>query len=102
MLLETINTANGSITSNKNVLPNIQHNQKIIITPNPCTESIKLVASCIGYNFQIIDLMGKIKLKGNVDKNFVIDVSELKAGIYQVILSSGTGNVLAEKFVKAD
>ena len=67
---------------------------QLTLYPNPAVNdlNISLLGNVIDNDYTIIDLMGKVVLKGNlIEGNNLIDVSMLPIGVYQVQLTNGIG-----------
>lgn len=74
--------------------------QKTKIFPNPANEWLKLSSSEIIENYQLFDNTGRILAENKIElKNYSIDTSSLKAGIYYLKLH-GKNNTEIHKFVK--
>jgi hypothetical protein len=79
----------GALSPGDHNLPNtlsvneITSNGKIIVSPNPAQNKIKLSAIKSNANFQIFDLTGKLKLNGQVIPNQTeIDLEDFSNGMY--------------------
>ena len=73
------------ITTNLNTQSNI--NNYLFIAPNPTTENVRLRFPDINssrMNFSILNMSGKIVLKGSIKNNGVIDVKTLNSGVYLI------------------
>jgi len=69
---------------------NALFNQNISLYPNPASDKINIqVANAASYNYQITDLLGKLIVSDKVYKeSTAVDVSNVKAGIYFLIIES--------------
>jgi ligand-binding sensor domain-containing protein len=86
--------------SSVNLLPN----SKYTIYPNPTTSSliIELKNEALATSYKIADTKGKQLLIGSLSpSSFVnIDVEQLPAGVYIIELTTSSGELIIDKFVK--
>ncbi len=70
----------------------------IQVYPNPATNRLIIQSSAKGM-FELVNGVGQVVLKGNVDDNIEVDVSALKAGIYLVKVSQLNGSTTMKKII---
>jgi len=63
-------------------------NQSILIAPNPADDNIRIIGIDEVFNYQLINIDGRIVKEGNGSRDIL--VRDLPAGVYFVILISGT------------
>ncbi len=72
----------------------------LLIYPNPSSGKIQVISAEPRVNWQIVDLMGRIVLKGfSAKKEFEVDLSDLKAGAY-LLSAQGKNGFSAAKIMK--
>jgi hypothetical protein len=91
----TLEQCNIIISSTKDAL--FDNNNKIIITPNPTTDFIKIQTELDIKGIEIIDQNGMAVLRVN-DKE--IELSDLKSGVYFVKCISIKSDIYYGKFIK--
>ena len=69
----------------------------IVIYPNPVSDRLYISSQKVS-EYQILDLMGKVVLKGTM-RSF-IDVSTLQNGLYYIELKTKQGVLQAQRFIK--
>lgn len=81
--------AGGALSPGDHNLPNtlsvneITTNGKVVVSPNPAQNSIKLNGIKGNVNFEIFDLTGKLKLSGQLDHNqSEIELQDFSNGLY--------------------
>ncbi len=72
---------------------------KIALYPNPARDFVTLTGLTSGVGYEIYDLSGKKVKQGRVEASKKIDVSDLKAGVYTVVLTDGKANI-RKKLIK--
>jgi|WetSurMetagenome_2_1015567.scaffolds.fasta_scaffold93229_1 hypothetical protein len=79
-------------------------NKQIQIFPNPCRDELNLKFNSVhnnDFNFEIINLLGKIVLSGNIQNNSLkINTSQLDSGYYILRMTNGNGELSTVSFIK--
>jgi hypothetical protein len=75
----------------------VEQNLKLLLSPNPVHEKLKMESPTLFNNFALCDLSGRVIHSGPFEKE--MDVSFLSKGIYFIRLH-GKEQTLVEKFVK--
>lgn len=69
--------------------------------PNPASNEVTLSAGDINANYLIVDITGKEVLKGKIDaKDTMLDISDLKQGVYLVKFSASNKYIGTKKLIK--
>ena len=100
-------TSNGSALDTTQLIEiehytinNIGHNealdQSILIAPNPADDNIRIIGIDEVFNYQLVSIDGRIVKEGIGSGN--ISVDELPAGVYSIILVSGSERYRAKFF----
>jgi len=84
------------ISALKNTKSNLNN---MVISPNPAKDNIQISASNAADRFEIIDLVGKVKISQNADV-LNINVSTLPKGIYIFNLINKDVIIESQKFIK--
>ncbi|PQB04106.1 hypothetical protein BST85_03710 [Aureitalea marina] len=74
---------------------------ELAIYPNPATNLINIRGlNAAGVTIQMVDLQGRTVLEANLDANSQIDVSNLSAGLYQMVIRNGNQVLGSRKLIK--
>lgn len=71
-------------------------NKKVIISPNPTFDNIKITGIDKGNNYIIYDSLGKVIKRGIVYNNEIINLKNIKSGVYFIKLN----NRIIKKIIK--
>ena len=63
--------------------------EKISIFPNPCTDYIQAAGLNQDKHYEIFDVIGSKMAQGSLEKNKIIEIKDLKKGIYFLRLENG-------------
>jgi hypothetical protein len=101
------NSSNRNTSSNQNLISieeNVSIDYELRVIPNPSSETIKIVGDISNFeDLKLVDMSGKqvLQTRGDIIKqNQKIDVSELKPGIYFLILSNETNTESVKVLIK--
>jgi len=71
---------------------------KLIIAPNPASESIRISNAEIGSTFEIANIAGSAVLTGKLESK-EINISRLSEGVYTVRVSNSKGSMVTKLMV---
>ncbi len=78
-------STNNATTSSKKKISQ----EKISIFPNPCTDYIQAAGLNQDQYYEIFDVIGSKMAQGSLEKNKIIEIKDLKKGIYFLRLENG-------------
>ncbi|MDP1727874.1 MAG: T9SS type A sorting domain-containing protein [Bacteroidota bacterium] len=69
--------------------------------PNPATDNITIESELQKYNYQVLDIAGKLLLSGTVNANKLnLNISSLSKGIYFISIYDGDQHAVHKKIIK--
>ncbi len=94
----------GSIKYDSQTSITTKYDEEITISPNPTTSSLKIELGnkALINSYEITDANGKQVLSGSnsLSSSVSIDVESLLVGVYIIELTTSSGDVVTDKFVK--
>ncbi|MEY4875258.1 MAG: hypothetical protein RL708_407 [Bacteroidota bacterium] len=81
----------------------VNDNEKLVVYPNPVSQSIVISHQSLVNTIEITDVLGRVvfqQIKNSLTQQIQIDVSSLSNGIYFIKAIDKNGNVMNAKFVK--
>lgn len=79
-------------------VPNHQPSSTVAVYPTVTADFIRLESDFSG-NFRIVDMAGKVLTTGKFDKTKTIDVSDLQAGVYLMVIQNRADKTV-KRFIK--
>lgn len=79
---------------------NYNDNQKILLYPNPAGDYVKIANITDNSNLKIFDSKGRLLSNTIVCNNEIVNVSDLKTGIYTFKITYKNGEIRLQRFVK--
>ncbi|HSH67719.1 MAG TPA: T9SS type A sorting domain-containing protein, partial [Bacteroidia bacterium] len=88
------------MTGNLNTIPSIEdeHQTTINMYPNPAGESVTLSGLIPSGRFEVVNVLGQTLLQKNItSQTYIVNLSEMKPGIYYVQFYNSEGTKIESK-----